>query len=572
MYFPRHSFKSARLLLSACLLLYVFSQQASADSRDAGIRQAITALLASGQLPLLQQPDFSGHGKELAQLYRNKHLLWLGEGRPEKNLHDALDMLANAELDALNPLDYDAARLRDLSSQLATEQAADYKTLAGFDVALSVSVLRFIHDLHVGRVDPHSFNYPPQFGSRHAINAAALLKQYLEGQNLPELPLAAAPGLKQYQMLKQALADFRRQAADNAPRGKIQFAKALHPGESDPQIPELRRRLSEMGELAAGDGTGPDSVENDSLYNEVLVAAIIHLQQEQGLQADGVIGRQTLSLLNMTPADKIALIELAMERLRWLPEPPAGPQIMVNIPAFQLWALNSPDDENALSMKVVVGKAPENQTPILSDNMRYLEFMPYWNIPKSILDKEILPKIRTGQNSFSSQEIELVQRFADETGDETDNIIDDLKHGRVRARQLPGKKNPLGKVKFIFPNKDDVYMHDTPFRSGFNRDRRDLSHGCVRVAEAGRLAEFVLGEQTGWDKKAIDDAMAAPKTHRVSLKKTIPVLFFYSTAYPGRDSKLRFYPDIYGYDVLLQDALKKNPARQVSSKNTVTNG
>jgi murein L,D-transpeptidase YcbB/YkuD len=223
-------------------------------------------------------------------------------------------------------------------------------------------------------------------------------------------------------------------------------------------------------------------------------------------------------------------------------------------------------------MKVVVGKAPENQTPILVNRMQYLEFMPYWNIPKSILDKEILPKIQAGQSSLSGQEIELVQRFADETGDEADNILDDLRHGRVRARQLPGKKNPLGKVKFVFPNKDDVYMHDTPFRSGFTRDRRDLSHGCVRVADAGRLAEFVLGDQLGWDKKSIEEAMSAPKTQRVSLKKTIPVLFFYSTAYADQDSKLRFYPDIYGYDTVLQEALKKTPAKQAIGKSGIVNG
>jgi murein L,D-transpeptidase YcbB/YkuD len=276
----------------------------------------------------------------------------------------------------------------------------------------------------------------------------------------------------------------------------------------------------------------------------------------------------------MTPREKIVLIELAMERMRWQPEPPAGPLIMVNIPAFQLWAFNSPDDANVLSMKVVVGKAPENQTPILVDRMQYLEFMPYWNIPKSILDKEILPKIQAGKNSLSSQEIELVQRFADETGDEADNILDDLKNGRVRARQLPGKNNPLGKVKFIFPNKDDVYMHDTPFRSGFLRDKRDLSHGCVRVADAGKLAEFVLGDQQlGWDKKAIEEAMSAPKTQRVSLKKTIPVLFFYSTAYAGQDSKLRFYPDIYGYDAILQGALKKAPIKPpLLTKTVAVNG
>lgn len=545
-----------------------FSPPALADSRDSEIRRTLSALLASGQLPLLQQPDFSAESKSLTQLYRGKRLLWLGEGRAEKNLNDALDLLTNAKLDGLKPQDYDAARLRQVATQLTGGQHSDYQAQATCDMGLSIALLRLVHDLHAGRVDPQSINYPPQFMARPAINAAELIRQHIDTQNLSELPQAAAPHLKQYQLLKQALANLRAEAAEHTPQPRLSFAKALHPGESDEQVPQLRQRLLALGELPA-DSPEP-AAENANLYDETLVAAITRFQLEQELIADGVIGMQTRNLLNMTAGEKIQLVELAMERLRWLPPLPAGPQILVNIPAFQLWALTAPDDENALSMKVVVGKAPENQTPILADRMQYLEFMPYWNIPQSILDKEILPKIRSGENSFSNQEIQLVQRVADETGDDSANILDDLKHGRLRARQLPGKKNPLGKVKFIFPNKDDVYMHDTPFRSGFNRDRRDLSHGCVRVADAGKLAEFVLSTETGWDRKAIDEAMSAAKTQRVSLKKTIPVLFFYSTAYAGQDSKLRFYPDIYGYDSLLREALKKTPPKtaETSKKST----
>ena len=570
MQFSKQFFRFAQFLLSACLLGFCFSQPVVADNKGNGIRQAIDVLLASRQHPFLQQADFSEQSRGLAQLYKGRQLRWLGAEPPEKNLHDALDLLANAGQDGLHPADYDADLLRKQFEQLADLSTSDAKTRAAFDVGLSISVLRFVHDLHAGRVDPRNINYPPQFGARHGFNAASLLNQFLAQQNLAELPLAAAPNLRQYQLLKQALADLRQQAAIFVPKTRLSFPKSLHPGEQDAQMPELRQRLQDMGELTAENVVvNPEAV---TLYDEAAVAAAIHLQQQQGLQADGVIGRQTQTLLNMTPADKIQLVELAMERLRWLPEPPPGPQIVVNIPAFQLWALNSPDDENALSMKVVVGKSPENQTPILVDRMQYLEFMPYWNIPKSILDKEILPKVQAGHSTLSGQEIELVQRFADETGDEAGNILDDLRHGRVRARQLPGKKNPLGKVKFVFPNKDDVYMHDTPFRSGFSRDRRDLSHGCVRVADAGRLAEFVLSDQMGWDKKAIEEAMSAPKTHRVSLKKTIPVLFFYSTAYAGQDSKLHFYPDIYGYDAVLQEALKKIPLKQLVTKAPVASG
>jgi len=301
------------------------------------------------------------------------------------------------------------------------------------------------------------------------------------------------------------------------------------------------------------------------------------LQQQQGLNADGVIGKQTLAILNQTATEKINLIELAMERLRWLPEQPDGPLIIVNIPAFQLWALNAPDEQNPLNMKVIVGKALKNQTPMLWEEMKYLEFNPYWNIPKSIMDKEIMPKMLTDYEYLSNQDIELIDRTAADDDEEyLDNVIDNIKHGRVRARQRPGKKNPLGRVKFIFPNKADVYLHDTPSRGAFNRDRRDLSHGCVRVAEPEKLAEFVLDSQEGWDKQAIQQAMASPKTQRVSLKKSIPVLFFYTTAFVDQDHKPRFYPDIYGQDALLRSALNKTPGlgsnNLLISKNTVAGG
>jgi murein L,D-transpeptidase YcbB/YkuD len=229
----------------------------------------------------------------------------------------------------------------------------------------------------------------------------------------------------------------------------------------------------------------------------------------------------------------------------------------VNIPAFQLWAINSPDDANALNMKVVVGKAEANQTPLLAHDMRYLEFMPYWNIPKNIMNKEVLPKMRNAQGYLSEQNIELIDKNANFYSEDPEAIIDSIKNDRVRARQLPGKKNPLGKVKFIFPNTHDVYLHDSPFRWAFTQDRRDFSHGCVRVEDAQKLAEFVLGHQQGWDKNSIEQAMANPKTQRVSLINSIPVLFLYNTVYAGQDKKLQFYPDIYGYDAPLQEAFKK---------------
>jgi len=566
-------FKFKPFLLPLVLISCLFSQQVISETKESGAGRAIVGLLAGKHLSWLRQPDFSVYSRELQQLYQKngKRLLWLGKDRPEKNLNDALDILSNAAADGLSPANYDAERLRIAIQQAASLPEGDLQSLAAYDVALSISLLRFVHDLHSGQVDPRNLNYPLGFGSKSAVDFVAVIKNHVDQQNIAELPLELAPDIKQYQQLKLALVDFRQQAT-LPPRNKLAFPKSLHPADSDLQLPELRQRLLEMGELTAEQIAEVPS-ESQTLYDEMMVAAVMRVQQQQGLTADGVLGKQTAALFNQTVEEKIALIELAMERLRWMPKLSQGRQILVNIPAFQLLALNSPNDEHGLYMKVVVGKYPDNQTPILWEQMRYLEFMPFWNIPKSILDKEIAPKMRASGSYLSKQQIELIQSSTiEEEIDADGNVISTVKHGSVRARQRPGDKNPLGKVKFIFPNKADVYMHDTPSHGAFNRDRRDLSHGCVRVAEADKLAEFVLEDQGGWDKDAIAQAMSAQKTQRVSLKKSIPVMFFYSTAFVGQDNRMQFYPDIYGYDEVLRGAINKANSKILAVKSPSTDG
>lgn len=556
MHFLKKTMKTTLYLLPVLMLLYFFSQPAITENTDSGLSQTIETLLANQHHPLLLQQDFSRESQSLTRLYEmNAHqLIWLGEGRPQKNRDDALAVLSNASADGLNPANYDAEPLRRYVQQATSLPQTAIKELASYDLAISISLLRFIDDLHSGQVDPRELDYPTQFGSKPAIDATAVLMQHRELQSLAELPLAVAPKITQYQQLKRALAAYRKQTV-SGPRPLMSFEKPLTPGNRHPQLPELRQRLHELGELAEAEISSVN--ESETLYDDMTVAAITRLQQEQGLIADGVIGRQTAAVLNQSPGEKIAKIELAMERLRWLPEMPSGRLIIVNIPAFELWAFTSPEDQNPLNMKVIVGKAYNNQTPMLWEEMEYLEFNPFWNIPKSIMTKEILPKMLKDYRFLTSENIELIDRSATNDSEYLDNVIDNIKHGKIRGRQRPGKKNPLGKVKFIFPNHADVYLHDTPGKTAFNKDRRDLSHGCVRVEDAERLAEFVLADHEGWDTQAIEEAMASPKNHRVTLRNPIPVLFFYTTAMVDQNNKPRFYPDIYDQDMLLQNALNK---------------
>ncbi|ANE56436.1 hypothetical protein AYM39_15445 [Methylomonas sp. DH-1] len=565
MYCPISLFRFMPRLLAVLLICHW--AVAGADETDAG--KAIETLLNSGRLPLLARADFSEQRPALARLYgaNGNRPLWFGAANPAQNREQALAVLRNAADDGLDPRHYDAERLAEYARQAGSAPA---DAVAGYDVALTVALLRYADDLHSGRVDPRKLDYPAQLGTlRPQPDLAAVLQRHLHMQSLAKLPAELAPDNEQYRLLKRALADFRRQTP-NAAAG-LAFARSLHPGDRDAQLPELRRRLRELSLL--GSPAAADAGQTGDEYDPATVAAIMQLQDQQGLKADGVIGRQTLALLNQSVPEKIAAIELAMERIRWLPKSAGGPHIVVNIPAFQLWAFKDTQDQQPLRMKVIVGKAPENLTPMLAEDMKYLEFMPYWNIPKSIMDKEILPKLEGDEAFLDDQDIELVERFSDD--EQAEDIVADLRQGRLRARQRPGAKNPLGRVKFVFPNKADVYLHDTPGKAAFNRDRRDLSHGCVRVAEAEKLAEFVLDGQEGWSLESIRQAMAGPKTQRVSLKKSVPVLFFYATAFVDRDGQPRFYPDIYGYDAALRNALNKlapENGAQLTSKGNATSG
>lgn len=517
----------------------------------------IARLLAGKQHPVLHNSDLSGLTEELSRLYpaNTASLLWLGNDRSQATIDAALALLKNAAESGLEPADYDAASLEQ-ALRPAKSQALSDQELAAYDTALSTALLRLVHDLHQGRVHPQTLGYPREFGGKPRLNGAELIKQALARQTLPQLVQQAEPTFGQYRQLKQALAELRQLPAEK-PFQALTLEKSLHPGDAYPQLAALQQRLAALA-------AWPKSATSSQLpadYSGPLVEGVQNLQRQHGLQADGVLGKETLALLNQTRNEQISQIELSMERLRWLPETLSGPLIMVNIPAFELMAFHSLDDGQALSMKVIVGKAEQNQTPVLFEDMQYLEFQPYWNIPRSILDKEIIPRMLDDLAFLQNQDIELVQRANSESESALD-MFADLQEGKIRARQRPGSRNPLGKVKFIFPNKEDVYLHDTPTHALFDRGRRDFSHGCVRVAEAQKLAEFVLGYQSGWDKTAIEQAMAGSKTQRVKLTQSIPVLFFYATSFVDRDNHVRFYRDIYNQDAALKKALNKSDTPQ----------
>jgi len=544
-----------RWLLCFCLTVPAQALRAEETGYEApSVAKEIGAIIAAKQHPYLIPSTFANRSEDLGALYKmvDYRLLWLGDEHAEKNIADMLDLLENATASGLNKDDYDAGALQRKRQAALAFSSDAYKDLAAYDTAISLSLLRFLHDLHYGRVNPQGIDFNLKLREKKLIDLPSLVKAHLDQQTLQSLPAEVEPKLQQYQKLKSALADYRGLAGKAAPFNLV-FKQAIRPGDALPQLEELRRMLVTVGDLPEENyGT-----ENSTRYTDKIAAGIKKFQHRHGLAADGVIGKATAVELNIPLRQRAAQIELAMERLRWLPELSSDPSIIVNIPAFQLWAFENINDSGSgiTNMRVVVGKALKNQTPVLMATMSFIDFSPYWNVPYNIVKEEIIPKLSQNPGYLDKENMELVSG-AGVTAYSAASIAQ-LKQGSLRVRQRPGKKNALGKVKFLFPNKADVYLHDTPANALFSRSRRDFSHGCVRVSNPEGLAEFALRDQKGWDKKTIQQAMLSPKMQRVILKKPIPVLFFYITAFFDQQNDLIFYPDIYGHDTVLQEALKK---------------
>jgi L,D-transpeptidase YcbB len=528
-----------------------------------GVSKEINAIITARQHPYLKQTNFSNRAEDLDALYKlvNYQLLWLDKPNSARNMADALELLANAPAQGLIQENYDVEMLRKKTSLALALPTTAYKDLALYDTALSIAVLRFLHDIHYGRVNPHGINFNLKLREKKLADIPVMIKDSVFLDTVAKLPLLVEPKLQQYQKLKSALATYRL-IAEKLPPFKFVIEGKLRPGQHHSQLAELSGFLASVGDLSESDVV--NSTEKSPKYTPKLVEAVKKFQHRHGLPADGSVGQSTVTALNEPISQQITQIELAMERLRWLPELNVGRSIIVNIPAFQLWAIDDigNTDVNVTNMRVVVGKALKNQTPVLMAQMSYIEFMPFWNVPKNILKDEIIPKLLRNPKYLASQNMEMIASVGNPDKAKpipvNEENIEKLKKGVFRVRQRPGKGNSLGRVKFIFPNKDDVYLHDTPANSLFSRSRRDFSHGCVRVENPRVLAEFALKNQSGWDFDAIKKAMRNPATRRVDLRHPIPVLFFYTTSFVDQNGNLAFYPDIYGYDSILLEALKKN--------------
>ncbi|MBF0558721.1 MAG: L,D-transpeptidase family protein, partial [Nitrospirae bacterium] len=349
---------------------------------------------------------------------------------------------------------------------------------------------------------------------------------------------------------RKDLALYRGLLANNGEWPLVSDGPVLKSGSSSGRVMELRRRLAASGDLAA------EEVKSGESFDERLRGSVIFFQKRHGLKADGTVAPATLEALNVPLKQRLRQIELNMERLRWILGNSEQRSIVVNIADFKLEVIEK--GKSVLSMKGVVGK-PYQSTPVFTARMTYMIINPAWNIPESIARKEILKKIKNNPHYLAEQNINVFKGWGPQQEIIDPQAVDwsELTEKTLpyHFRQEPGPLNPLGRLKFMLPNKFDVYLHDTPARQLFSQNVRTFSHGCMRIEKPLELAEYVLRENAGWTREKLLAAIKTGAEKTVLIPKPLNVHFLYLTAWVDDDGVLQFRNDIYKEDMRLDQAL-----------------
>jgi murein L,D-transpeptidase YcbB/YkuD len=378
---------------------------------------------------------------------------------------------------------------------------------------------QYVQYAYTGKVDPENVQWHIP---RRKLKPLDLLDSHINSKTGEWKPIS-----RQYQLLQQALLKYReieqRGGWPEIKDTKSKFKK----GDKDQIISQLKKRLQSSGVY--------DITDTTTVYSDSLTSAIKKSEASFGLKEDGIIDAVLIKQLNVPVEERIKQMLINLERMKWMPDQPAN-YLLANIPEYRLHVIEN--NKEALGMNVVVGKSA-NRTVIFSDELKYIVFSPYWNIPRSIVRNEIFPAMRRSKNYLSRNNMEV-------TG---------YSGGLPIVRQKPGKSNALGRVKFIFPNSYNIYFHDTPSRSLFSSEQRAFSHGCIRLHQPFQLAEYLLRDQPEWTSEKILEAMKRSTEKWVTLSKSLPVFITYFTAWVDENSLLHFAEDIYDHDKKLADHL-----------------
>lgn len=467
--------------------------------------------------------------------------LWVGAEGLNQAGRGLSAVLRAAHENGLEPTDYDVGGIEALSA------GGDDTARAHLEYLLSRAAVRYATDLHSGRLNPQEvdkelFVYP------RVTDPLKILVDIAASNDVASFMASLAPTAREYRRLKNALSAYQGIAASGG-WSRLPEGETLKPGMTDARVPLVRSRLIQVGDYA---GPGSDS----QLFDEELEKAVINFQYRHGLDQDGAIGKMTLAAFNTPVEKRIDQMLLNMERRRWMATDPGDTYVFVNMADFELKVVDG--QKTIHDTRVVVGK-PYHRTPVFSGEMTYIVLNPYWNIPPSIARNEILPKVKQDASYLTSRNIRVFSDWSGSGKELSPSSIDWSKVSKrgfsYKLRQDAGDGNALGQIKFMFPNRFNVYLHDTQSKSLFNKTVRSFSHGCIRVQYPIDLAGVVLRDDPDWPREKIDAVLASGKRTIVRLKKPVNVHLTYLTAWVNKDGTVHFRDDIYDRDKRLAGAL-----------------
>ena len=469
---------------------------------------------------------------------RSYEPMWVGADRPTERARDLVTAVASAETHGMRVRDYGLAGLATSLERAYGKGKAAPAELTELELRLTALYLDYGGDLVAGRIDPNVVDKGWYARTRRAA-ADSLLRVAAEAETFEAMAEQLLPQQPEYDALVTALARLRAVAAGGG-WPAVPAGGTLKRGSSGARVAALRARLVASADLDSAAATGES-------YDSAMSAAVARFRARHGLEPKDQVDGEMLAALNVPVDRRIRQIELNLERLRWLPNAFGERYILVNIPEYRLTAYEG--GKEMLAMRVVVGKEYGSATPVFADTMSYVVFRPYWNVPTSIRNEEIIPKVRDNERWLEASGYEVVKSGRDTTPIDPGSIDwdADTTDFPYLIRQKPGPTNSLGRVKFMFPNQFDIYLHDTPARHLFARNDRAFSHGCIRLEHPDQLARYVLRGDPKWTDEAIDEAMSAETPTQVTLKQGIPVYILYLTAF-ARNGAVNFRDDLYGTD------------------------
>lgn len=491
---------------------------------------------------------------ELFKFYSSREFqfIWSKEARIGELAYEGRYELAQSQFDGLMPSDYHwdliHTLLENYEANKKNGEESELVDLVDLEILLSDGLIQLAKHLHFGKVDPSELKWGWEISQvSDAFDPIDLLSQIDKTQRVRSNIFQFYPEFRIYLRGREVLRNLAEiSKVDSLDWSPLNIKKSVKVGDTHSLIPEIRKRLRFWGYIV---GEDLDNREYDSL----LMQSIQAYQSFHGMTSDGVIGKNTLTSLNESPQDLMEKVAVNLERLRWLDGKKRGSKvILVNIANYNLVLLNHED--TVFQSKVIVGKS-YHQSPVFEASMSYLVFSPYWNIPESIVRNEIIPSVRKNPNYLAQKDMEVLTY----TREIVDPATIDWKQRSIPylVRQKPGPQNSLGLVKFMFPNKHSVYIHDTPAKALFGREERALSHGCIRLEKPREFAQLLLQDQKDWNDQKIWEAMNSHVEQTVNLKEKIPVYLIYLTFWSDSSGKPNFRPDIYGRDAEVLALLRK---------------